>query len=120
MLFAQNGGQFTDIPFVTTAANVVNAMVDVADIKAGDVLIDLGSGDGRIVMAACKRFGIQATGVEIDPDLVRRSQTLANQNGLGGKATFVQADPSIRHARSSGQQRDLRLVWIDCRHLASA
>jgi len=92
MLYGQNGGQFTDIPFVPTAANVVNAMLDVADIKAGDVLIDLGSGDGRIVMAACKRFGIQATGVEIDPDLVRQSQTLANQDGLGGKATFVQAD----------------------------
>jgi cephalosporin-C deacetylase-like acetyl esterase len=92
MLYAQNGGQFTDIPFVPTAADVVNAMLDVADIKAGDVLIDLGSGDGRIVMAACKRFGIQATGIEIDPDLVRQSQTLANQNGLGGKATFVQAD----------------------------
>jgi len=92
MLFAQTGGQFTDIPFVTTPENVVNAMLDVADIKAGDVLIDLGSGDGRIVLAACKRFGIQATGVEIDPDLVRRSQALADQNGLGGKATFVQAD----------------------------
>ncbi len=72
VLFAQTGGQFTDIPYVATPANEVNAMLDVADNKAGDVLIDLGSGDGRIVMAACKRFGIQATGVEIDPDLVRR------------------------------------------------
>ncbi|HUE22371.1 MAG TPA: methyltransferase domain-containing protein [Bryobacteraceae bacterium] len=92
ILFAQNGGQFTDIPFVPTASNVVDTMLDVANIKPGDVLIDLGSGDGRIVMAACKRFGIQATGVEIDPDLVRQSQTLANQDGLGGKANFVQAD----------------------------
>jgi dienelactone hydrolase len=92
MLFAQNGGQFTDIPFVPTAANVVDAMLDVANVKPGDVLIDLGSGDGRIVMAACKRFGVQATGVEIDPDLVRQSRTQANQDGLGGKASFVQAD----------------------------
>jgi pimeloyl-ACP methyl ester carboxylesterase len=92
ILLAQNGGQFTDIPFVPTATNVVDTMLDVANIKPGDVLIDLGSGDGRIVMAACKRFGIQATGVEIDPDLVRQSQTLAKQDGLGGKAIFVQAD----------------------------
>jgi 16S rRNA A1518/A1519 N6-dimethyltransferase RsmA/KsgA/DIM1 with predicted DNA glycosylase/AP lyase activity len=92
LLFAQDSRQFTDIPFVPTGANVVNAMLDAANIKPGDVLIDLGSGDGRIVMAACKRFGIQATGVEIDPDLVRQSQTLANQEGLGGKASFVQAD----------------------------
>jgi len=91
-LFAQNGGQFTDIPFVPTPTNVLDAMLDLANIKAGDVLIDLGSGDGRIVMAASRRFGIQATGVEIDPDLVRQSQTLASQEGLAGKASFVQAD----------------------------
>jgi dienelactone hydrolase len=92
LLFSQNGGQFTDIPFVPTATNVVDAMLDLAQIKPGDVLIDLGSGDGRIVMAACKRFGIQATGVEIAPELVRQSQALANQDGLGVQASFVQAD----------------------------
>jgi pimeloyl-ACP methyl ester carboxylesterase/precorrin-6B methylase 2 len=92
ILLAQNSGQFTDIPFVPTATNVVDTMLDAANIKPGDVLVDLGSGDGRIVMAACKRFGIQATGVEIDPDLVRQSQTMANQDGLGGKAIFVDAD----------------------------
>jgi pimeloyl-ACP methyl ester carboxylesterase/precorrin-6B methylase 2 len=92
MLFAQNVAQVTDIPFVPTATNVVDAMLDLANIQPGDVLIDVGSGDGRIVMAACKRFGIQATGVELDPDLVRQSQSLANQDGLGGKASFVQAD----------------------------
>ena len=67
-------------------------MLDLADIKPADVLIDLGSGDGRIVIAACKRFGIRATGVEIDPSLVRQSETLARQEGLAGIATFVQAD----------------------------
>ena len=92
MLLAQSAEQFTDVPFVPTATNVVDAMLDLAQIKPGDVLIDLGSGDGRIVLAACKRFGIQATGVEIDPDLVRQAQAQADQDGLGGKASFVQAD----------------------------
>jgi len=91
-LFAQADRAFTDVPFVPTPANVVDAMLDLAAIKPGDVLIDLGSGDGRIVIAACKRFGIRATGIEIDPDLVRQSETLARQEGLAGKARFVQAD----------------------------
>jgi dienelactone hydrolase/precorrin-6B methylase 2 len=84
--------QYTDVPFVATSTNVVDAMLDLAAIKPGDVLIDLGSGDGRIVIAAAKRFGIQATGVEIDPDLVHQSQAAALQEGVGAKTTFVQAD----------------------------
>jgi pimeloyl-ACP methyl ester carboxylesterase/precorrin-6B methylase 2 len=91
-LCAQPDRQFTDVPDVPTPPNVVDAMLDLADIKPADVLIDLGSGDGRIVIAACKRFGIRATGVEIDPSLVRQSQTLARQEGLAGIATFVRAD----------------------------
>ena len=75
-LCAQPDRQFTDVPDVPTPPNVVDAMLDLADIKPADVLIDLGSGDGRIVIAACKRFGIRATGVEIDPSLVRQSETL--------------------------------------------
>ena len=91
-LFGQESRQVTDIPYVPTPSNVVDAMLDLANIKPGDVLIDLGSGDGRIVIAAAKRFGIQATGVEIDPDLVRESQKLAAQEGLAAKAGFVQGD----------------------------
>ena len=90
-LFGQDGRQVTDIPYVPTSSNVVDAMLDLAHIKPGDVLIDLGSGDGRIVIEAAKR-GIQATGVEIDADLVRQSQRLASQEGLGAKADFVRAD----------------------------
>ena len=91
-LFAQADRPFTDVPYVPTPANVVDAMLDLAAIKPADVLIDLGSGDGRIVMAACKRFRIRGTGIEIDPDLVRQSETLARQEGLAGKARFVAAD----------------------------
>src|SRR5271165_677081 len=84
--------QFTDVPFVGTPADLVDAMLDLAAIKPDDVLVDLGSGDGRIVIAAAKRFGIRATGVEIDPDLVRKSEETARQEGVAAKTSFVQAD----------------------------
>jgi pimeloyl-ACP methyl ester carboxylesterase len=91
-LFGQANQPYTDVPFVATPANVVDAMLNLAHIQPADVLVDLGSGDGRIVITAAKRFGIRATGVEIDPDLVRQSEALAGQEGLAGKASFVQAD----------------------------
>ncbi len=91
-VFAQTGQPYSDLPYVPTPAKVVDAMLDLAGINAADVLVDLGSGDGRIVVTAAKRFGIRATGVEIDPDLVRKSEQLAMQEGVDGKAKFVRAD----------------------------
>src|SRR5580700_10003569 len=91
-LFGQASQPYTDVPFVATPANVVDAMLDLAGIQPADVLVDLGSGDGRIVIAAAKRFGIRATGVEINPDLVRQAEATAGHDGLAGKATFVKAD----------------------------
>jgi SAM-dependent methyltransferase len=69
-------------PFSPTPPEVVNRMLDVAEIKHGDVLYDLGSGDGRIVVAAAKRFGIRAVGFEIDPVLVKDSRQIIKQAGL--------------------------------------
>src|SRR5258706_4866828 len=73
--------QYTDVPFVPTPAKVVDAMLDLARITPADVLVDLGSGDGRIVIAAAKRFGIDATGVEIEPALIQKSESSARQEG---------------------------------------
>jgi SAM-dependent methyltransferase len=69
-------------PFSPTPPEVVNRMLDLAEIKQGDVLYDLGSGDGRIVVAAAKRFGIRAVGFEIDPVLVKDSRQIIKQAGL--------------------------------------
>lgn len=80
-----------DTPFVTTPANVVSAMLDLAGVRAGDRLIDLGSGDGRIVIAAAKR-GARALGVEIDRALVERSREAARREGVADRATFVAQD----------------------------
>ncbi|MBI3014846.1 MAG: class I SAM-dependent methyltransferase [Candidatus Tectomicrobia bacterium] len=66
-------------PFEPTPMEVVIPMLILADIRAGDVLYDLGSGDGRIVIAAAKRYGIRGVGVEIDPELVRESREKARK-----------------------------------------
>ena len=67
-------------------------MLNLADVKPGDVLIDLGSGDGRIVIAAAKKYGIHATGIEIVPELVRESEKSAQELGLADKVRFINGD----------------------------
>ena len=77
-----------DTPFVTTPQNVVDAMLDLAQVRAGDRLLDLGSGDGRIVITAAKRFGVPGLGVEIDPRLVEHARASAKAEGVSDRARF--------------------------------
>ena len=69
-------------PFVTTPHEVVSRMLELAEIKKGDILYDLGSGDGRIVLTAAKIFGIRAVGFEIDPVLVKDSRQIIKEAGM--------------------------------------
>ena len=80
-----------EVPYVKTPVNVVDAILSLAGVHAGDRLIDLGSGDGRIVIGAAKR-GAQAMGVELDPSLVQLSDELAAKAGVSGSTRFVQQD----------------------------
>lgn len=80
------------VPFVTTSDEVMMAMFDLANIRPDDVLLDLGSGDGRIPIAAAQKFGINSLGVEIDPGLVALSDSLAVVAGVDHLVTFVQGD----------------------------
>ncbi|TVP47614.1 MAG: class I SAM-dependent methyltransferase [Mongoliibacter sp.] len=80
------------VPFVTTPMEVVDAMMELADIEAGDVLYDLGSGDGRIPIQAALRFGIRAVGVEIDADLVDVANENAIEKGVDDLVTIIQGD----------------------------
>jgi len=80
-----------DTPFVITPTNVVTAMLDLAKVAPGDRLIDLGSGDGRIVLAAAQR-GATGIGIEIDANLVDRSRESARRLKLEDRATFVTQD----------------------------
>jgi precorrin-6B methylase 2 len=93
VVFGQpTSSRYTDIPFVPTPPRVVDAMLAIADVKPGDVLIDLGSGDGRIVIAAAKKYGIRAVGIEIIPELVRESEHAAQELGVADKVRFVNGD----------------------------
>ncbi len=80
-----------DVPYVPTPPEVVEGMLDMAGLKAGERLIDLGSGDGRIPRAAARR-GATALGVEIDGDLVARARSLTRLEGLEERARFVRDD----------------------------
>jgi SAM-dependent methyltransferase len=81
-----------DVPYVTTPDHVVDAMLSLAGVTARDFVLDLGSGDGRIVIAAATKFGARGLGVEIDPALVRVSNENAQKAGVAERARFVEQD----------------------------
>lgn len=80
-----------DVPYVPTSQSVVDAMLDLAKIKAGDVHYDLGCGDGRIVISAAKR-GAKATGIDLDPQRIKEANANAVEAGLKDKVTFIEGD----------------------------
>ena len=80
-----------DVPYVPTPNAVVTRMLEVANVKGDDILYDLGSGDGRVITAA-QKHGTRGTGIDINPDLVRRSQTNAQTAGVADRVKFVQQD----------------------------
>lgn len=77
-----------EVPFITSPDNVTQEMLRLAQVTPGDHVIDLGSGDGRIVILAAKRFGATGLGVEIDPVLVERSVRNARDAGVADRAVF--------------------------------
>lgn len=80
--------QDLDVPFVVTPDHVTRAMLELAGVKAGDFVIDLGSGDGRIVIVAATHYGARGLGVEIVPDLVTQSRDNARRAGVSDRAEF--------------------------------
>lgn len=80
-----------DVVWVPTPDALVQRMLDIAKVTPSDYLIDLGSGDGRTVIAAAKR-GLTAHGIEYNPDMVKLAQAAARREGVTAKATFEQAD----------------------------
>ena len=77
-----------DVPFVVTPDNVTHEMLRLAAVKAGDFVIDLGSGDGRIVIVAARQFGARGLGVEIVPELVAKSRENARRAGVADRVEF--------------------------------
>src|SRR5467141_895349 len=75
-------------PYVPSPQSVVADMLKVAEVGADDFVIDLGSGDGRIVLTAAKVFGAQGFGVEIKENLVKRANEAAHKEGLADRVKF--------------------------------
>jgi len=81
-----------DVPFVPSRMEVVDVMLQLADLKSGDVLYDLGSGDGRIVIAAAQQYGIKSVGVDIDPVRIKEAEENARKAGVTNLAAFREND----------------------------
>lgn len=81
-----------DVIYVPTPQPVVEAMLKLAKVKKGDVLYDLGSGDGRIPITAAKTYGIRAVGIDIDPERIAEAKANAREAGVTDSVTFRQAD----------------------------
>ena len=80
------------VPFITTPDEVVERMLALAGTRADDYVVDLGSGDGRIVIAAARRYGARGLGIELDEALVRTSRENAQRAGVADRASFIQGD----------------------------
>lgn len=87
----QRGQAGKDVIWIPSPEALVQRMLDMANVQPSDTLIDLGSGDGRFVIAAAKR-GIKALGIEYNPDMVALSKRNAEQAGVAANATFIQGD----------------------------
>src|SRR5919201_6621381 len=84
--------QQPDVIFVPTPHEVVDDMLRIANVKKGDVLYDLGSGDGRIAITAAKRYGVRAVGIDIDPERIREANENAKKAGVTNLVQFRQED----------------------------
>ena len=81
--------QQPDVPYVPTPWNVVEAMLEAGGVTANDYLIDLGSGDGRVVIDAARKRGARGIGIELDGNLVSVANREATRLGVGAKASFI-------------------------------
>lgn len=77
-----------EIPFVPTPMEVVDRMLEMAEVNRGDVVYDLGSGDGRIVIRAAKKYGARGVGIEMDAQLVELSRKKAREEGVSHLVEF--------------------------------
>lgn len=90
--FAQDKEAEKLAPYFPTPPSVVEKMLKLTELKTGEKMFDLGSGDGRIVIMAAKKFGADATGVEIDESLYRQSMAEIRRQNLSASARIIHGD----------------------------
>ncbi len=81
-----------DVPFVPTPQPVVDRMLEMADVKKGETLYDLGSGDGRIVITAAKRYQANGVGIDLDPERIKEARDNAKKAGVDKQVKFIAGD----------------------------
>lgn len=89
---AQNERPALDVHFVPTPQEVVDRLLEMAKIGKDDYIIDLGSGDGRIVITAAQKFGASGMGVDLDPQRIKEANANKEKAGVGSRVQFVQAN----------------------------
>jgi SAM-dependent methyltransferase len=92
VLAQQPPARTPDIYFAATSQAVADAMLTLAQVTAADVVYDLGSGDGRIVILAAQKYGARGVGVEIQPALVETSRQIARDGAVADRVRFVEGD----------------------------
>jgi SAM-dependent methyltransferase len=85
-------GRAPDVPFVPSPEEVVSSMLKLADVHKGDVVYDLGCGDGRIVISAAKDFGARGIGIDINPERIKEAAENARKAGVVKSVTFKEGD----------------------------
>ena len=85
-------GPREEIPFVPTPVEVIDKMFELAEVEKGDVVYDLGSGDGRIVIRAAQKYGVRAVGIEMDSLLLAKARKDAKAAGVGHLVEFRAED----------------------------
>jgi ribosomal protein L11 methylase PrmA len=81
-----------DVIYVPTPEEVVEAMLQVANVTKNDIVYDLGSGDGRIPVTAAKKYGARGVGIDIDPQRIKEANENVAKNGVGDKVKILNAD----------------------------
>lgn len=94
-------GHAEEVPYVQTPANVVEAMLAMAEVGPKDYVVDLGSGDGRIVIAAAKRYQARGLGIDLDDWLIAESRVSAAREGVSSKVEFLHQDIFLADFRAA-------------------
>ena len=91
-VYGQQQQKTPDVPYVPTAQTKVDEMLKLAAVTKEDVVYDLGSGDGRIVITAAKKYGARGVGVDINPERVKEANANALQAGVTDRVKFLEQD----------------------------
>jgi SAM-dependent methyltransferase len=90
-----------DVPYIPTTETAVKAMLELAQVKSSDIVYDLGCGDGRIVIAAAKRYGARGVGIDIDPVRIRQARNNASKAGVQSRVKFREQDLFLSNFREA-------------------